>query len=266
MKKIYVVSPAFHKTGGTELAHQLVKFYCERGIECKIAYFGVKEESNPVNAAFQEYICSWCRAEEIPDSNDTVVVVPEIYTGFLLGFKNAIKVIWWMSVDNFELRNGFHGVAFSISNHTDLLVALKILFVGKAKSQMKSVRYADFHLYQSEYARLHLEKLQLCNQYCLSDYINDKFSEEYNEINRKNYVLYNPAKGFKYTQKLIKAHSEIEWIPIKGLTTEQVAQLLRSSKVYIDFGNHPGKDRFPREAVASGCCLITGLGGQHKML
>jgi len=36
---------------------------------------------------------------------------------------------------------------------------------------------------------------------------------------------------------------------------------LLSSKVYIDFGNHPGKDRFPREAAICGCCVITGLQG-----
>jgi len=39
---------------------------------------------------------------------------------------------------------------------------------------------------------------------------------------------------------------------------------LRKSKLYIDFGNHPGKDRFPREAVASGCCIITGKKGAAR--
>ncbi|EFI6860961.1 hypothetical protein BCD16_004758, partial [Escherichia coli] len=33
------------------------------------------------------------------------------------------------------------------------------------------------------------------------------------------------------------------------------------SKLYIDFGHHPGKDRFPREAVMAGCVLITGVEG-----
>ena len=36
------------------------------------------------------------------------------------------------------------------------------------------------------------------------------------------------------------------------------------SKVYIDFGNHPGKDRIPREAAISGCCIITGKRGSAK--
>ena len=34
-----------------------------------------------------------------------------------------------------------------------------------------------------------------------------------------------------------------------------------SSKVYIDFGNHPGKDRIPREAATCGCLIVTGTKG-----
>ena len=37
--------------------------------------------------------------------------------------------------------------------------------------------------------------------------------------------------------------------------------LMQISKVYIDFGNHPGKDRIPREAAICGCCIITGKRG-----
>ena len=40
--------------------------------------------------------------------------------------------------------------------------------------------------------------------------------------------------------------------------------LLLKSKVYIDFGHHPGKDRFPREAASCGCCIITGMKGAAK--
>lgn len=36
---------------------------------------------------------------------------------------------------------------------------------------------------------------------------------------------------------------------------------MSKSKVYIDFGNHPGKDRIPREAAISGCIVITGKRG-----
>ena len=50
-------------------------------------------------------------------------------------------------------------------------------------------------------------------------------------------------------------------MPLAGLTPSQLLNLMCSSKLYIDFGHHPGKDRMPREAVILGCCLITGFSG-----
>jgi len=41
----------------------------------------------------------------------------------------------------------------------------------------------------------------------------------------------------------------------------EVLDLLKSAKVYIDFGNHPGKDRLPREAATLGACVITSRRG-----
>jgi len=73
--------------------------------------------------------------------------------------------------------------------------------------------------------------------------------------------LYNPKKGFEFTKELINYSNDLKWIPIQNMTTQEVHELLKESKVYIDFGNHPGKDRFPREAAISGCCIITGKKG-----
>ena len=36
---------------------------------------------------------------------------------------------------------------------------------------------------------------------------------------------------------------------------------MQAGKIYIDFGEHPGKDRIPREAAANGCCVITNRKG-----
>ena len=39
---------------------------------------------------------------------------------------------------------------------------------------------------------------------------------------------------------------------------------MRTAKVYIDFGYHPGKDRIPREAAMCGCCVITNRRGSAR--
>ena len=116
------------------------------------------------------------------------------------------------------------------------------------------------HLYQSEYAHQFLLKQGVTRLFRLSDYVNDSYLCGL-EIEKENIVLYNPKKGYHFTKKIIEASAGLNWMPIENMTTEQVKGLLSKSKVYIDFGNHPGKDRFPREAAISGCCVITGRSG-----
>ena len=40
------------------------------------------------------------------------------------------------------------------------------------------------------------------------------------------------------------------------MTREQVVEALKQTLVYIDFGHHPGKDRVPREAIASNAVIF----------
>ena len=40
-----------------------------------------------------------------------------------------------------------------------------------------------------------------------------------------------------------------------------MTNLLIKSKIYLDFGYHPGKDRAPREAALFGNCVITNFKG-----
>ena len=48
------------------------------------------------------------------------------------------------------------------------------------------------------------------------------------------------------------------------MSISEVQELLLKSKIYIDFGNHPGRDRFPREAALFGCSVITNKKGSAK--
>jgi len=75
--------------------------------------------------------------------------------------------------------------------------------------------------------------------------------------------VYNPKKGYKFTSKLIKKARKhnLNFKPIENMTRKEVIKTLEKAKVYIDFGNHPGKDRLPREAAIMGCCIIVGTKG-----
>jgi hypothetical protein len=265
-KKIYVVCPERSKTGGTELLHQLVYQLNELGGNAEIAYCTDNKSQLSIIKGFEEYISSYISIEDIVDNERNAIVIPEYYPKFVLRFKKCKKYLWWLSVDNFRyVHTGLDGAIFENGPFLGLLCVAKRIAEKRFYNDIETVKKADYHLCQSFYAIDYLKKIGInSNIEYLSDYINDIYVSNYNNIDnskKENIVLYNPKKGYEFTRKIIKKSPHLNWTPIQNLTTEQVQNLMAKSKVYIDFGNFPGKDRFPREASMSGCCIITGKRG-----
>ena len=256
---LYILCPAYAKTGGPELLHQLVFKLNQVGFNAFITYYeyDIKNE-NYTPKDFKKYVTSFKLVEEIIDNKENLIVFPEIYLEKVNSYKNVRKVLWWMSVDNY-LKN--YTVKKSIE-YFGFLRTINNVFLGKF-FQKNLIYKFDYHFCQSYYAISFLNKKRIQNIFYLSDYINEEFFDN-NHMNNENNVLYNPKKGYKFTKKIINCAPQFNWIPIQNLTTSQVKSLLSRSKVYIDFGNHPGKDRFPREACTCGCCIITGKKGSAK--
>lgn len=262
--KIYVLCIGGLKTGGTELLHQLVFRLNREGQMAYIVYIG-NDLSMP--EAFKNYIETPVkRLDEIEDDAENLIIIPETKVEYVNKFSNAMTAIWWLSVDNFAIHNDFR----SRKELCSLKNALYNMITGEIKDKTKFVLKADFHLCQSYYAIDYIKRKYNFDEekiIYLSDYINDCYTKSYvkeDKSVRNDVILYNPAKGYKFTRKLIKATPDLEWIPLQGMTNEEIYQYLNNSKVYVDFGNHPGKDRFPREAAISGCCIITGKRGAAK--
>lgn len=79
---------------------------------------------------------------------------------------------------------------------------------------------------------------------------------------RENVVLYNPVKGMHFTRRVIhRAGRNFRFVALCGMDSATVHEWCSKAKVYIDFGDHPGKDRFPREAAMAGCVVITSRCG-----
>ena len=264
---IYVVCPSNVATGGPELLHQLVYKLNNFGYTAKMVYIDnsmvsrfktISKKSrhkNPVHPFYEKYNNPVSNITVIKDDPSSIVVIPEVYTSILYMFKKATKLIWWLSVDNYYLKqeNNKHKIK-------ELL------------SIVKTYNFKDYpntyHLAQSEYAVDFLKKKDIAIHKIgyLSDYLNNTYLEsaqttEFKTDQREDCILYNPNKGFEITTELMQRYPDYKWIPIQKMTPEEVKQLLLKSKVYIDFGNHPGKDRFPREAAICGCCVITGKRG-----
>lgn len=265
MSMIYVLCPANVKTGGTELLHQLVKELNNLGKDAHITYMEVPETGEVMNKAFSGYVLDYLTEMDIVDCRENILVVPEIYCQRIEKYPLIKKYIWWLSVDNYLMHNSFA----DRKRLCGIKSAIKAVVFGKLQDKTSLVQTATHHLCQSRYAIEYVKSIGVSADKIayLSDYVNDVYltnSESQKQITKKDVILYNPKKGAAFTKKIMEAAPELNWVPLINMSTEEVQQRMQTSKVYIDFGNHPGKDRIPREAAISGCIVITGKRGSAK--
>ncbi|WP_155828392.1 hypothetical protein [Gordonia polyisoprenivorans] len=120
------------------------------------------------------------------------------------------------------------------------------------------------HLVQSKYAQDYLATRFLETPRMLSDYTPDisQIESSNRPASERTIVSYNYAKAASLTEKVVRElNSNIEFVPIKGMQRHQVYKVLGQSLVYMDLGNHPGKDRLPREAAVAGATVVVGTRG-----
>lgn len=236
--KIYIICPAYVATGGVELIHQFQYKLNMLGFEAYIYFMNVEEGKNPVLSQYKKYNVK--RTNKIEDSEDNIIVFPEIYIDYAAQFRKVKKAVWWMSVD---FAHGDEAAFQYLWDNKDIM-----------------------HLVQSQYALDFVKKQGVCDDRIkwLSDYINSEYLhvKKVSSADRGPIVLFNPRKGFDMTAKIIQeSRGNIRWIALTGFTPEALRKLMQESKVYIDFGNHPGRDRIPREASMCGCLVITNRKG-----
>ena len=168
-------------------------------------------------------------------------------------FKKTKKFIVWASVDNYLGNKDTNSFFKNLKNKIKYTLGINKVSIY----QMKDI----YHIAQSYYSILFLKKFNYKSHYT-GDYLNESFfhnrKDNFKRINR---VLYNPAKGIDFINRLKKKYPEINFTPLINLTQPEMVNLFRSSKVYVDFGLHPGRDRIPREALINGCCIITSKFG-----
>ena len=255
-----MLCPPKTESGGPEASHQLVGEMCKLDISANLIYYKKKKTifnlkgklgisvkgdviftTRYLNPTPKSYDCySASISNKIIDDENNLLILPENLLHLFNFGKRIKKAIWWLSVDN------------------ALLAISKLQNISVLRSEI-------FHFYQSEYARQFLELLNFENLFSLSDYISQKIiSSQDEEIPRERIVVYNPKKGFEFTKKLIQFFPEINFIPLINMSKDEVCTTLKKACVYIDFGEHPGKDRIPREAALLGCCVITSKNGSAK--
>jgi hypothetical protein len=276
--QIYIACPANLVTGGPELLHQLAYNLKKHfNVNAKLLYydFNPAKYPNPVHSEYKQYNILYVQhIQQLKDKEHNLLIVPELASGIelLCRFNKIRKAIWWLSIDNFyqSMISSSNRIFFvrRVINKIFSTIFQRIIFdISKDLFDISKINQANFHLVQSYYALKHLKEKGIPRDKIiyLSDYLNDDFLKiEINLSQKDDIIAYNPIKGGYFTRKIIKYASTMKFLPIINMTRKEVIKTLKKAKVYIDFGNHPGKDRIPREAAILGCCVITGEKGSAR--
>lgn len=231
---IYTLCPAYSRTGGPEAIHQLTDALRSAGHDARIV--SVPMIPDPRQLEYADYNCRYSR--EIHDRPEHVLIVPETMPRLLDRYGHIQKAIWWLSVDN----------------HFKHAEDRQFDWNNKANSDVR-------HFAQSYYALDFLARKGVAHAALLTDYLGRNFCESNTSPPKKNRVAFLAKKNRGVLDPVLAAAPDIDWVPIENMSSVEVANHLCSCKVYLDFGPHPGRDRMPREAALSGCCVLVGLRG-----
>ena len=223
-------------TGGTEGIHNLAR-ELNKYAPTKLWYI-----NGTMPKQFKEYGCDY--VINLPNNFDGVVIFPEVWANkvVLPEFKNINTAVLWQGVDVYDWSVMYHDRLLFL-NRTDVV-----------------------HIAASDYAMDMLNNLDL-HPYKLSDCLNDKYyQQDIKNGDKSDLVLYNPLQ-VKMTrlQRIIMARCTtelgIKFIPLAEYGINDLIDIFKNSKLYIDFGKFSGRERLPREAVSCGCCIITSNRG-----
>lgn len=227
--ELLVVCPANCATGGPEALHDFTHRMCRLGVDARLWYWGVSSP-DPMPEEYKGYGCKY--VTDLPQGYSGAIVFPEIWANCALDYPGCTRAVWWLGVDAYAGWTSDRGAFL----RDDSII----------------------HIAQSEYAYDFLQKLGVRRLYRLTDPLNADFYAPYVECERDDVVLYNPAKMTAFQAKVMESCPGIAFKQITGMTRAEVIDAMRHAKLYIDFGEFPGRERMPREAVLQGCCIITG--------
>ena len=252
---VYILAPANVHTGGPELLHQMASCLRRRTIDARMCYVS-PDAHDPVDEMYKKYHIPYVRWVE--DAPENIVIIPEANTEGMDQLTKIRRIVWWLSVDNY-VRNIYRIMGRYFKGNSFLSAKAPSFFYFQTDPTL-------VHWVQSEYARQFIEKNGVAAEqiHFVGDYLSRGFLQKKYDVaaaDRERWIAYNPSKGYEFTSRLIQSAPDLQWIPIKDMTPDEVQALLSLARVYIDFGNHPGRDRIPREAAISGCCVVTSKRG-----
>ena len=238
--KVYFWCPYF-RTGGPEFLHQMCHGARTHGSQAFMYYTDASDVPHPLATKltdsspvlFPEYSLVQ-RAFEIEDRPENLLVIPEVVTVSEIRekYKSIRVVVAWLSITS-GLPRLDHYLSFPDVTHVFQSFRARRDVLARAKELGVEPRFFD-----------------------VCDYINAEYlNQVWDRSVKKNQIAWNPVKD------RIAGQLGIPGVPLFGMSREKVIETLKETKVYVDCGGHPGRDRIPREAAILGCIVVTNTAG-----
>lgn len=267
-RRIFVVYPRGMQTGGPEALHQLVDALRSDGQDAVLVPRHGTEDRPRVDA-YRVYDAPEARSVE--DAADCAVLSPEDEPEALHRYRAAVPYCWWLSVDNGSpfrdrqvLRNAWAMPVPPPAERMKQVLRPTVHGLQRWLRGDRALLERMGHLAQSVYAANFVRDRLGYSCSLLSDYTPlaefDARRPTPPSV-RGAIVAYNPAKSRRLVDELRPLVPEVRFLPLQGMQRAEVVDALGDSMIYLDLGNHPGKDRLPREAALAGAVVLVGRRG-----
>lgn len=290
VRTIYIVCPPRVQTGGPEALHQLCgllnnhpsihnayMLYIQENDIGEIIHIRAPS-ATPV--PYRNYNCP--HAPSLPSRlPNELIIYPECWTHLIDSYPMCQTAIYWLSVDNnhgkfkqfhrkdiLHLYQCYYAKNYLLSHLTPPENILEMTeYVSPSRFPNESAvegGFRDLDVIYNPSKGVHY-----------TDEIRARSEEGYKRggssstTRSSSYLPTAPVVGSSANDNTNKPttsslNTKMKFRPIgegiggrQRITPEEVTSLLLRSKVYIDFGQHPGMDRLPREAALCGCIIVT---------
>ena len=235
--------------GGAETLHQFAFHLKENSFETYINYFPNIDTVN-----LPENLLSYkIPKKDFEDNHNIINIIPEVETSRTKLISKGKCIIYWLSVDSY-FRKNLDKPFWKNWNYYRKSMKKRV-FLFKLKKY--------HHLANSYYALNFLNKKNF-NTSLIRGYISDFFDGKFEKKNKENIILYNPKKDQVHYKRIFNQFPQYKFVALSNMSKVELKKMYSKSKIFMDLGTHPGRERMPREASAMGCVIIVANRGSVK--
>ncbi len=270
-KTIIICCPGNALTGGVNSLHNLCRALTTSGFNAYMYYINA-DETKLKNHQITSYQVN--RTYHLNDSSDTLVVVPETMVTLALQLQKAQKVVYWLAL-NYFFKKPTWRFPFNLKLIRKLISCRSydgyssgIIETTKRRLNEFSKSHLDMwngdviHITNSHFAANYCRKKGSTHTYVLHNPIREEFCSYQPDFkNREKLILFGPKTPKYIIWRMRKHLPKFSIVRIRKTPFEQVVELMSKAVIFAEFGNSPGRDRMPREAVMSGCIIFMNTRG-----